>query len=307
MEPQNAKYKDNLELYLNQVDQLFDISRIINEPQGKTQIVNYYVKNSLPYRLGYSWDGFFHCGISYDGKHKRDDFNEQARMVESYVRDRNAKNVLELGYGSGANSAYLAKRNPCVVFEGIDLSLKPLKRFTKMPNVSFHFGDYHDLSNVEGSAYDIIFAIESLCCSTNKLLVFQEVKKKLARGGRFIVIDAYHCDRATPLSPSENIMWKLIEKSTAIEKFECVKDVENYMRQEYSIDAVKDLSPFVLPSLERQESKARHYFFHPVFAKCVNKFIPFDIIKNVVAIFLLPISIRRQIGCYYAHVLKNSR
>ena len=280
---------------------------VINESQGKEQIVNYYTKNKLLNRLGFSWEGFLHCGISYDGKHKKDDFKEQARMIERYICDRNAKNVLELGYGLGANSAYLAKRNPLVMFEGVDLSLRPLKQFIKLPNINFHFGDYHDLSNVKASSYDVIFAIESLTYSTNKLLVFREVKKKLARDGCFIVIDGYRCDRVTPLSPSEDIMFKLIEKSMSVEKIECVKDIEGYMRQEYSIEAVKDLSPYVLPFLERQESKARYYFFHPVFAKLVNKLLLFDIIKNAIPIFLLPISIRRQIGCYFAHILKNNK
>ena len=305
MEHRIAEYNDNLELYLKQIGGIFDIQSIINEPQDKPQIINYYLKNRIPYRLGYSLEGFIHSSISHDGKHKKEDFKEQARIVERYVHDNNAKKVLELGYGLGPNSAFLASRNPKVSFAGVDISNKPLKRFTKMPNVRFLFCDFHDLSIFEDSVYDIVFAIEALCCSTNKLQVLREVKKKLKKGGLFIVIDAYKRDRATPMTQSEDIMWKLIEKSTAIEKFECVKEVEGYMHEEYSIAEVKDLSLCVLPSLERMEPRARFYFAHPYFAKAVNKVLPSDIVKNALQVLLLPISVKRQIGCYYVHILKN--
>ena len=302
-----AEHSDNLELYLKQVRQIFDIQSIINEPQEKPQIINYYTKNKVNYRFLHSWEGFIHFGISYDGKHKKDDFKEQARIVERYIRDTGAKNVLELAYGSGANIASLARRNPDVTFEGIDLSLKPLKRFTKMPNVRFQFGDYHDLSALEDDAYDIVFIIEALCYSTNKLQVYREVKKKLKSDGLFIIIDAYRRDRATPLSQSEDIMIRLIEKGVAIEKFEYVGDVESYMREEYSIAVAKDFTENILPSTINLERKSRAFFAHPMFARIVKKLWPYESVKNFIVAYLVPTSVRRQIGCYYVHVLKNDK
>jgi len=100
-------------------------------------------------------------------------------------------------------------------------------------------------------------------------------------------------------------MGKLIEKSVSVDKFECVKDVESYMQEDYSIAYSKDITQYVLPSIVRSESKARYYFTHAAFAKAVNKFLPFDVVKSALAILLWPISVRRQIGCYYIHVLKN--
>ncbi len=305
MEDQTAFYNDDLELYLKQINQLFNVSNIINKPQGKPQIINYYMKSKLPYRLGYSWEGFLHCGISYDGKYNNKDLKEPAKIVEGHIRDSNAKNVLELAYGLGANSAFLARRNPLVTFEGVDLSNKPLRRYTKIPNLHLQLGDYHGLSAFEDNAYDVAFVIESLCHSTNKMRVLREVKKKLRRGGVFIVMDGYKQHRDIPLSQSENIMWKLIEKSVSVDKFESVEDVEGYMREIYSIAESKDITQYVLPSIVRSESPVRYYFAHPLFAKAVNKFLAFDIVKNALAVLLWPISVRRQIGCYFIHVLKN--
>jgi len=307
MEHQITEYNDNLGLFLKQTGQIFDIQHIINEPQEKPQIINYYEKNKLNYRLLHSWEGFIHFGISYDGKHKKDDFKEQARIVEGYIHDSNAKNVLELGYGLGANSAFLAKRNPRVSFEGIDISNKPLKRYTKIPNLRFQFGDYYDLSGFVDNAYDLVFAIDALCYSTDKVQGLREVKKKLKRRGLFIVIDWYQKDRVTPLSQSEDIMWKLIEKGFSADKFESVKDVEGYMQEAYSITLAKDVSQCVLPSMIRLESLLRVYFDHPAFAMAVNTVVPFDIVKSAIGELFLSTSVKRQIGGYYVHVLKNDK
>jgi len=304
---QITEYTDNLEQYLIQVARLFDIQRIINEPQRNPQIINYYHNNAfLIYRLFHNWEGFMHCGISYDGRHKKDDFKEQARIVESYIHDRNAKNVLELAYGMGTNSAFLARRNPGVTFDAVDLSLKPLKRFTKIPNLHFQFGDYHDLSAFKDDSYEVIFIIEALCCSTNKKLVLHEVKKKLKQGGLFIVIDAYRRDCASPLSQSEDVMAQLIEKCFSVDKFECVEDVEGYMREIYSIVESKDITQCVLPCMAKSKY-VRHYFSHPVFARVVNKLLPFDVVKNTIVALLIEISIKRRIACYNIHVLKNDK
>jgi ubiquinone/menaquinone biosynthesis C-methylase UbiE len=161
------------------------------------------------------------------------------------------------------------------------------------------------LNNVDDNAYDIVFVIEALCYSTNKLQVLREVKKKLKRDGLFIVIDVYQRDRVMPFSRSEDIMLKLFAKVSSVEKLECVKDVECYMQEEYSIISAKDYSQYVLPSIERWESMARYYFAHPTFAKSVNKLLPFDIVKNAVMVLFLPTAIRMQVTCYYIHVLKN--
>jgi ubiquinone/menaquinone biosynthesis C-methylase UbiE len=251
-------------------------------------------------------EGFFHYGISYDGKHRKGDFKEQARIVEKYIRDSDSKNVLELAYGMGGNMAFLARRNPRVMFDGVDLALKPLKRFTKIPNAHFQLGDYHDLSAFKDSAYDIVFVIEALCYSTYKLQVLREVKKKLKRDGLFIVIDGYRKYRTTP-SPSEETMWKLVERGWSLDKSECVKDVEGYMREEYSIAEANDFSRYILPSMDVIARKVRNYFAHPMFARIVNKLLPFDVAKGLIPPYLAPIGIRTQFACYYIHVLKNNK
>jgi ubiquinone/menaquinone biosynthesis C-methylase UbiE len=212
---------------------------------------------------------------------------------------------LELGSGFGANSAYLAHRNPHTTFEAVDFSTKPLKRFTKISNLRFRREDYHDLSIFEDEMYDIAFVIEALCHSTNKPQALREVKKKLRPGGIFVVIDVYQTDRPTPLSQAEDLMWKLITRGAASEPFERVNDVETYMHNDYSMVVAADLSPYVMPTFERQKAMVRYYFSHPVFAKAINRFLPLEMAKNSIVVLLLPTSVQRQILCYYLHILKK--
>jgi ubiquinone/menaquinone biosynthesis C-methylase UbiE len=300
-----VKQDDNLERYLTQIRKIFNIPSIIDAPHDKPQVIDYYLANKLSYRLGLNFEGFVHCGISYDGKSKKEDFREQARRVDAYVKDESAENVLELGYGLGSNSAYLARRNPHVIFDAIDMSNKPLRSFRRIPNLHFSFGDYHSLSQFEDDSFDIVFVIEALCYSTQKLAVLREVRRKLRKGGFFIVFDPYTRNRTIPFNESEETMWKLIYRGSALETFERVDDVEDVMRKEFSIVMTWDLSPCVLPSLEVQESKVRHYFNHPAVARAINKAFPFDVVKQLPQILLMPTSVRRQIGCYYLHVLKK--
>jgi len=300
-------YGDNLELYLKQVGEIFNISDIIEEPQEQPQIVNYYLNNKLTYRLGHNWDGFYHSGISYDGAYKKDDLKEPARIVERYIHETDAKSVLELGYGRGSNSAFLARRNPSVRFDAIDLSNKPLRSFSRIPNLRFHCGDYRDLSRFEDAAYDIAFIIEALCHTMDKPRVLREVKKKLKTNGLLIIFDGYYANDAGPFSQSEDTLCQLVTRGLAVDRFERLDDVEGYMRHEFSIVASKDISPCVIPFYDYFENRRslRFYFNHPIFAKVVNKILPLVVVKNFVGVLLLGTTLRRQIACYYQHVLRN--
>jgi ubiquinone/menaquinone biosynthesis C-methylase UbiE len=310
IEPRITENSDDLELRLSQIGRIFDIPRLINETKAAPRIIKFYDDAAGVYLLPVilvTFGGFFHYGISYGGKFKKQDVTEQAKLVERYIRNSEAKNVLELAHGFGGNIAFLAKRNPAVNFDGVDLSLNPLKRYTKIPNAHFQIGDFHDLSAFGNNAYDIVFVIEALCYSTEKLHVLREVKKKLKRGGFFIIIDAYRADRATPLSSSEEIMRKLIEASWVLNKFECIQEVEGYMLGEYSIAEASDLTQCIFPSVMRMARVLRLYFAHPMFARVVDRLLPSDVPQGWIAPYLTPTSLKGQIFCYYVHVLRNDK
>ncbi len=294
---------DDLELCLKQIDKIFDVERMIGQSLTTQDVIRYYVLNKLSQRL-WSFEGFFHYGISYDGRFKKDDLLEQLRLIEGYIHGIGASKVLELGSGLGANSWFLAHRNPGVMFDAIDLSTTPLPRHASLPNIRFQICDYHNLSALHTS-YDLVFVIEALCHSTDKPRVFREVKKKLRPHGKFIVFDGYRKRRETPLNQSEERMWKLIAKSYSVDEIEYVDEVEEYMQEVYSIEAAQDLSQYVHPSAMRFRPFIRFYFNHPTFGRMTSRILPLDGVKNTIHFLLLPISLRRQIGCYYMHVLTH--
>jgi SAM-dependent methyltransferase len=298
---------DKAELYLEIIGKIFDISDIIEPPQEEPQVVHYYWMNKLAFRLLVSWGGFIHSGITYDGIYKRDDVKEPARIVERYIHEMDAKSVLELAYGLGSNSAFLARRNSSVKFEAIDLTQRPLRSFRKISNLRFHYGDYHDLSRFDDSAFDLAFIVESLCYSKNKLCFLHEVKKKLKTNGLLIIFDGYETNDARPCTQSEDIISKLVSKGMAVDSFERLGDVEDYMRQEFSIEVSKDISAYVLPFWEYAEVGVHFYFNHPIFAKTVNKILPPSVARNLLAPLLVAPTLRRRASCYYLHVLRNDR
>lgn len=127
MDPGKAQHNDNLKLYLKQIGAIFDIAKIVGEFHDVQHVVNYYRTTKFPLLLVYDRNGFYHYGISYDGKYKTDDLKESPRLVEKYIHDIDAKNVLELAYGRGTNTAFLARRNPHITFDAVDISNKPLR------------------------------------------------------------------------------------------------------------------------------------------------------------------------------------
>ncbi|MGZ7168260.1 MAG: class I SAM-dependent methyltransferase [Halobacteriota archaeon] len=305
MTPHSPEREDDLDLCLKQIDELFDVQGMLERTVERDDIHHYYVTNKLLQRL-WSSDGLFHYGISYDGRFKKDDLREQLRLIERHIRNFGASKVLELGSGLGANSWFLAHRNPNVAFDAIDISNKPLQRYASLPNLSFQFCDYHNLSALRTS-YDLVFIIEALCYSTDKPRVFREVKKVLRSHGKFIIFDGYRRRREGPLTQSEERMWGLIAKSFSVNEVEYVDDVEGYMQEEYSLEAVQDFSECVLPSIMRFRPFVRFYFNHPRLGHLTNRIMPFDGVKNTIHFLLLPIGLRRQTGCYHMHVLTNDR
>ena len=80
---QITEHNDNLELYLSQIGRIFDIPRIINEPQGKQQITDYYVKGKFGFLLFFSAEGFITTGLVMTGNIKRRILKSKQELLRS--------------------------------------------------------------------------------------------------------------------------------------------------------------------------------------------------------------------------------
>src|SRR3989338_2696408 len=198
------------------IGRVLDIGDIVSLMPDKRYIQTYYRLNRLTYTLLHTRTGLIHMGLSRDGIYKEDDLLEMARIVEGYVSESGAKNILELATGRGANSLYLARRFSSATFYGIDISetqLSPAFKYAqRVKNYHPALGDYHDLKRFNDATFDVVFILEALCYSMRKETVLREVHRVLKDGGLFIVFDGYSNKEPHELTENELTIHSLIEK-----------------------------------------------------------------------------------------------
>ncbi|MFA7244058.1 MAG: class I SAM-dependent methyltransferase [Patescibacteria group bacterium] len=290
---------------LNIVRKRIDIDAVLkNEYQGKG-VKKYYRINRLPYIIFYDRSGMMHSGLSYDGKFKKLDYLGPIKIIEKYIESLKAKKILELGAGNGANSGLLASKYPSISFFALDYSLKPLARYRKNKNFSQVVGDYHDLSLYEEDSFEIVFAIETICHTSNKTKVLEEIKRVLKPGGVFICFDMYSVRDESGLSENELLIKSLVAKGMAVDEFESIekfkKDVE---KAKMIIEKNDVISNLVIPTADMLRERSLHILgrttwkgklFGPIFSQ--------DILMSFAAGMFLSAAIKNKIFSYYFQVL----
>ncbi len=293
-----------LERRLTKIKKVLDVSYLKEQDQDSMQIRSYYQTNRIAYRIFHNWEGYLHMGITRGEKYRKEDLLVPLLEIESEIKSSNAKSVVELASGRGANSYFLAKRNPQCNFRLLDLSTSPISKYTQLPNISFNLGDFHDLSQISDASVDIVFILEALCHSDNKLRVLDEVKRILRKGGLFIIYDGYLADATGKLTDVEKEACVLTEKGMAVNHFEALNDFESYVKESGLIISDKEnLSSFVLPTMKRFERLARLFFKFPLLSRLAKKVLPEKFVRNSLSGYLMPELIRGEIALYYKHVL----
>ncbi len=296
--------QSSLEKKLQQVHAIFDVKSIISTELDKGSIEAYYKKNFLAYRLFHNRTGFLHMGISTAEKAQDKDYCEQANQISSLIAKHKLKNILELASGQGANLQHLASRHRDVTFYGIDLSTSPNRQILQQPNISFSYGDYHNLSQFKDESLDLIYVIEALCHTTTPEIVFSQVHKKLRKDGLFVIFDGYYTNRS--ISPTEKIACELVEKSMAVNTFQNINDIVKITeREHFRIIEQTDLSKNVLPSMRKIERLAKHLFKHRVISKILSRVFPSEIFNNAIAGYLMPDLIEYGIATYYKLIIQK--
>ncbi len=301
-------HKETLENKISSISKVLDIKKITEIHPDNNYIAKYYSLNEIPYTIFHTRTDFVHMGISKDGVYKEDDLLEAARIVQAYIISTNAKHVLELATGRGANSEYLGKLFPQTNFYGIDLTSDhisyALKRARSLKNYHPRTGDYHDLSMYEDGSMEIVFVIEAICHSTEKERVLSEVHRILKKDGLFIVIDGYRAKEAK--NEAEEIAMKLVEKGMALEVFEQYPlFMDKALRAGFEIIKDEDLSQYILPNLRRFEKLAHKYFSHKFLAHFLNVFLPSKVINNAAAGYLMLDAAQMGLFSYHLTVLKK--
>ncbi|MGB9371687.1 MAG: hypothetical protein WCB79_07160, partial [Halobacteriota archaeon] len=76
---------------------------------------------------------------------------------------------------------------------------------------------------------------------------------------------------------------------------------------EYSIAEASDLSQYILPLMRVMARRVGFFFAHPIFTRVANSLLLRDALPLFIGPYLAPISLKRQIFCYYVHVLRNDK
>lgn len=274
---------------------------------SNNDVKRYYKKTKyLLYRLA-SKEGYMHIGASEDGKcinwNKYQTY--QLDRINELINQTNAKIILELGCGQGANMAYLAKKNKDISLIGIDL-YPSLDKKNRKYNIKTLEGDYHNLEKIEDNSMDIVYAIETLCYSTNKNQIFKEVNRVLKKDGLFIIFDGYLAKKRNNLSEIELIGAKLVENGYYLNEFEYIGNLDKYISENgFSVVNAENMKKKVINHLISYQKRIKHYFRLGPFFKLVCKLVPREVLGNIVPIYFMANTVEMNLSVYYLHILQK--
>lgn len=295
---------------LNTLSKFFDLEQISQKSVSTEKISNYYKINKFAYWLFNSRKGYVHMGISKSGKYKKSDLEVVLNEVGNHLKDTSSFSVLELAAGKGANSLYLARKYKEVNFCGLDLPIgqtdTAINKAAQVGNFQMQRGDFHNLSIFEDQSFDVVFVIEALCHSTNKVVVAREVNRVLKQGGVFFIADGYLRKQDHSLTNEELLTQKLLAKGMMVEEFEIYDNVrDKIVSGGFDLLSEEDVTQFVIPTAQKFEKLACMFLSLGLLAKIFLKIFPNDFSHNIVSGYLFPDMLRANLGCYYLSIFKR--
>lgn len=295
---------------LNYLRKFLNFDFLFQQYQTSIEISRkYYRATRIPfYRIFCSRKGFMHIGLSFNGKYEKDKKYEyvQAQIVAKYLKNLSSGNIVEIGCGQGANLQYLGTRFPNLNFTGIDLIPGSKLNWKTPTNITFMKDDYHLLSKIPDNSIDLIFAIETLCYSTNKEKLFHVLYQKLKPNGKIIVFDGYSCKTRDQYSQVERICLDVLENAYHIDSFEYLGDVERAMgKNNFSLILSKNLDLYAEPYFSEIEKRIEKYCLLGTLLKLVLKCLPSEITGSMVPGYILGEMVRSKLVSYNLHILKK--
>lgn len=280
-----------------------NIDRVLSEENNK-DIVDFY-KNTkfLQYKWFYNSYGFMHMGISEDGKtHRKTDVTYQVGEIHDFIKE-NTRNIVELGCGQSSNLELLAYMHNDIEFAGIDLyPTYPDQR--DYPNIKIIEGDYHALP-FDNNSVDIIFSIESLCYSSNKSKVLEEVSRVLKSGGIYICFDAYALSTPVERRGIRREVFRFMEEGWKLTEFEHLNNWEEIINNsDMFLEERRDLTDGIKPCLVWLSGQVKKYTSFP-FSLILSK-LPKAVLSNTLAGYFILDAVRFGDLGYYMHRMKKN-
>lgn len=295
---------NEIEKRLQDISRIIDIDYLLNEQNTEEIVKSYYQINKIAYRVFHNSKGYLHMGISSNGKYSNSDLEIPLLEIDKLIKEDKSQKILELASGHGANTIFLAKRNPDVQFSAIDLSTKPKSKFYKLNNTDFVYGDYHDLEQYKDNIFDLVFIMEALCHSNNKRKVLDEMNRVLKVNGKVVIYDGYFGKDYEELSDDEIIASKLTSVGMVVGEFGDLKEFEKDIGLAgFEIIEKENLSNNILPTVRRFERLSSLFFWNKHIGKLLKFLLPEMFVRNSISAYLMPVLLKKKIAVYYKHVL----
>ncbi len=271
-------------------------------------VKRYYKKTKyLLYRLFGSSKGYMHIDISDDGVHtKGKNYQDyQVKRLTKIINEYNCKDILEIGSGQSANLKGLAKSISNLNLTGIDLN-PCIDKKTKKYNIDLIQGDYHDLSKIPDNSIDLVYAIETMCYSNNKNLIFEEVNRVLKKDGLFVISDAYLGKERKSLSEKELFGASLVEKGYYLNEFEFIGNIDEYIKNNnFNVIINENMKPKIINHLYQYKNRINGYLKLGILFKLFAKIIPKEVLGNIIPVYFMANTIDLDLSVYIYHVLQK--
>lgn len=304
------KHERSLMHRLNFLRSFLNFNFLFQQYSTSSQITKkYYRATRIPfYRIFCSKRGFMHIGLSFDNSYTKNDKYEytQAKIVSKYLKKFSSGKILEIGCGQGTNIHYLSQKFPSLDFVGVDLipGFKLYKH--SQSNMVFIEDDYHKLSCIPNASIDVVFAIETICYSTQKEKLFHLLYEKLKPNGILIIFDGYSCKKRCNYSQVERLCLDILENAYHIHQFEYVRDVEHAMKiVGFSKVLSKNLDRYTFPYFSDVEKRIQHFCSLGFLLKIALKLTSTEITGSMVPGYILGEMVRSKIVCYMLHILEK--
>ena len=202
---------------------------------NKAYIAKYY-DNTLPYYRRFWYRGGESNALHYgfwdnETKSVEEALLNENRFLAEVAKIQSTDKVLDAGCGVGGSSIWLAKQKRVKVI-GITLSEKQIKEAKKLAKrvgvdgeVEFQLKDFLK-TGFEDNSFDVVWAIESVCHTENKIDFLLEAYRILRSGGRLIVADGIL--KRDP-NPDEEKLYKDFLIGLALPNLEKFSNFENTM------------------------------------------------------------------------------
>lgn len=299
---------DNLSTDLKKIDKIFNIEDVLkNSSISGKFITDYYKKSYIGYKLFHSLDDSIHMALNKDGKYSKQGFTVQAEEINEILQKSSAKSILELGCGRGFNLRHLATNNKDKNFTGVDLT--PLhaeiasKNNSHLKNVKVVNMSFDDIDKL-GEKFDAIYEVESVCHSPNMEHTLKKVYASLNDGGKYITYDGFLKADLDSVDKNLQTACKLVEISMAVNlPWEISKWIDLAKSIGFKVEVCDDYSEYILPNLLYFRYYSWSFFKRPKFAAFLKMFFPHLLLKNAIAGYLMPYTIKHNVQGYFKVIL----